>query len=139
MKIVLDEISFLPRYLSAFEEADEELVRSGVTVAGAARRAEKAKQDIDDLRLFRSKLAHLLRTGSVHSLPGLRTAARRVPNCHHLTVGPWRGIFVVDPGNELTVGLIFSKTPHTLIDKIAELYEEAAQKYNNQGGDENSE
>lgn len=121
MKIFLDKVSFVPAYKAAYFDTMSELVSAGRTVQGSAARAEKAKLDLDDLVMFRTKLIDHIRNDSISTLPRLRTWLKRIPDCHHLTVGPWRGVFLVGSAPDLAVGLIFSKAPHRYSDRITEL------------------
>lgn len=123
MKLVLDKDSFETPYLSAFEQTEAALVNAGRTVAGASTRAEAAANDLVDLRSFKSSLTNHLRAGTLSKLPYVRAPFRRITHCHHLTVGPWKGIFLIDPGKDLAVGLVFSKAPHHFIERVRELIE----------------
>ncbi|TGD64480.1 hypothetical protein EYC08_09360, partial [Tabrizicola sp. WMC-M-20] len=44
-----------------------------------------------------------------------------ISHCHHLTVGPWKGVFLIDPDGVLAIGLVFSKAPHNFLDRVQEL------------------
>lgn len=121
MNIILDEVSFLPAYEKAFKNTTMMLEIAGRKVRGASERAEKAKLDLDDLRTFRDEVARHLREGTFDTLPPLRNWFRRIQDCHHLTVGPWKGIFLVRSHNEPVIGLIFSKSPHNFLTRLHEL------------------
>ncbi|AXQ96079.1 hypothetical protein LV780_20285 (plasmid) [Cereibacter azotoformans] len=121
MQLVLDTDSFERPFLAAFDETVGALENAGRIVSGAAARAEMAKRDLDDLKTFKAEVVRHLRAGTLASLPALRAAYRRIRHCHHLTVGPWTGVFLMDPDGVLAIGLVFSKAPHSFLDRLHEL------------------
>ncbi len=40
---------------------------------------------------------------------------------HHLTVGPWRGVFLVAVSADQVIALVFSKAPHHLEERLDEV------------------
>lgn len=121
MQIVLDTESFEKPFSAAFDETVGALENAGRTVSGAGVRAEIAKRDLDDLKKFTAEMVHHLRSETLIGLPPLRAAFRRIQHCHHLTVGPWKGVFLIDPAGALAIGLVFSKAPHNYLDRLHEL------------------
>jgi hypothetical protein len=123
MELILDKISFEDPFFAAIASCEEALVAAGATVDGAANRAEAASREKQHLKIFRDRLADLIRTGKFSDLHKLRAGLLRttVPYCHHLTVGPWRGVFFVRPGSSAVFGLSFSKYPHAFSDRRDEL------------------
>lgn len=121
MQIVLDTESFKRPFLAAFDDTVGALENAGRTVSGAGARAEMAKRDLDDLKKFKAEVAQHLGAGTLAGLPPLRAAFRRIQHCHHLTVGPWKGVFLIDPEGTLAIGLVFSKAPHNFLNRLNEL------------------
>ena len=121
MKLVLDEDSFTPAYWAAYRQTMSAHVEAGKTIKGAGRKAEYAALDREDLIAFRSALSKHIRDGSFGSLPGFRANYLRIPDCHHLTKGPWKGIFLLDPEGDVAIGLVFSKAPHEFMGRLNEL------------------
>lgn len=121
MQLILDRDSFERPFLAAFDETVAALEDAGGTVSGAGLRTKTAKRDLDDLKRFKEEVAGHLRAGMLARLPSLRTAYRRIRHCHHLTVGPWKGVFLIDPDGVLAIGLVFSKAPHNFLDRVQEL------------------
>ena len=72
-------------------------------------RAIAAKKDLDD---FVAEVGRLLETGTFAMLPDFQHRDIILPGLRHLTVGRWRGIFLVEPGGEEVVALLFTREPH---------------------------
>lgn len=121
MVLVLDQESFTAPLMEAIAATGAAFVNAGETVRGAARRAEQAMFDQADLRDFQQRVAGLIRDRGFGRLPRLRHQGRPVENCHHLTVGPWRGIFLVAQDGGDAIGLLFSRAPHDVYPRLAEL------------------
>lgn len=121
MKFVRDARSFQAPLDRAVGESVAAIIAAGVTVQGAETRIRAALDEKNALELFIERVTELLKTRSFVDLPRQRRGTRIVPHCHHLTVGPWRGVFLVDPAGELAVGLLFSKAPHRVEERLDEL------------------
>lgn len=117
-----DEDSFGAPYDRAPQEARQAFIDAGRTVEGANARAEEAERAIGDLLLFREQLAGLIRDKGFSRLPRLRGAwLRRIEHYRHLSVGVWRGLFVVAADGSAAVAVIFSRAPHDYMDRLDEL------------------
>jgi hypothetical protein len=121
MRLIRDNESFQKPLERAIGEAVDAVFEAGNPVHGAEQRVRIALDDKQDLERFIARTAELLNNRGFRDLPRLRHGWRAVPNCHHLTVGPWRGVFLVDPKSDAVVGLIFSKHPHRLDLRLEEL------------------
>lgn len=121
MKLVRDEDSFARPLDFAVNEVVEAVLSAGNPIRGAEPRVRIALDEKIDLDSFISQITELLEGHGFRDLPQVFQKSRAVPNCHHLTVGPWRGIFLVDPSNEFVVALVFSKEPHQLEQRLDEL------------------
>tara|TARA_R110000824_G_scaffold3234_4_gene15113 strand:+ start:29627 stop:30115 length:489 start_codon:yes stop_codon:yes gene_type:complete len=118
----IDEASFGGPRDRTISEAVSALIGAGRKVRGASKGSEALQRDIEDLKEFDRRLEDLVRTGEFNSLPILRNKFwRRIANCRHLTVGPWRGVFLVDSGGSAVAGMLFSHEPHDFYDRLDEL------------------
>lgn len=121
MQLILDRDSFERPLLAAFDVTVEAPEDAGKTVLGAQVHTQPAKRDLEDLRRFTGEVAGFLRAGTLAMLPPLRVTYWRMSHCYHLTVGAWKGVFLIDPGGVLAIGLLFSKAPHNFLDRVQEL------------------
>ncbi len=129
MKFYIDNESFLAAYLRALDEAREAFREAGRMVKGANARAEQAQRALEDLLLFRKEFIRITREKSFSRLPRLRGMWRRpIQHYHHLTVGAWRGLFLVAPDDSAAVGVVFSRDPHDYLDRLDELKDKHAGK-----------
>ncbi len=127
MKLVRDEDSFARPLGIAIDEVVEAVLAAGIPIRGAESRVRIALGEKNVLESFISQITKLLEGHGFRDLPKLFQESRAVPNCHHLTVGPWRVIFLVDPSSEVVVALVFSKEPHQLEQRLDELVEKHQQ------------
>ncbi len=127
MKLVRDEDSFARPLDFAVNEVVEAVLSASNPIRGAESRVRIALGEKNVLESFISQITKLLEGHGFRDLPKLFQESRAVPNCHHLTVGPWRGIFLVDPSSEFVVALVFSKEPHQLEQRLDELVEKHQQ------------
>lgn len=125
MKLVRDTHSFQAPLEKALEESVSALIAAGVAVHGSEARTRAALDERKALYDFVARISELLRIEGFVDLPRQRRGTQIVPCCHQLNVGPWRGVFLLDPAGELVVALVFSKAPHRLDDRLDEL----VQKY----------
>lgn len=121
MKFVRDARSYQAPLDHAVAESVTAIVSAGVIVRGAEARVRAALDEKDALKRFVGQVTERLKSRSFVDLPRQRCGPRIVPHCHHLTVDPWRGVFLVDPAGELVVGLLFSKAPHRMDERLDEL------------------
>ncbi len=127
MMLIRDEDSFARPLGIAIDEVVEAVLAAGIPIRGAESRVRIALGEKNVLESFISQITKLLEGHGFRDLPKLFQESRAVPNCHHLTVGPWRGIFLVDPSSEFVVALVFSKEPHQLEQRLDELVEKHQQ------------
>lgn len=98
------------------------LDRPVTRVSGAEAQLRQALDDRDALQAFDRAVADHLRQASFHTLPPVRIRGRRIPGFHHLTCGPFRGIFVVGRDRTDVVALLFSRAPHDdILARLGEL------------------
>ena len=90
-------------------------------VKGAEAKTQAAIADLRSLREFREQVAAHLDQKSFKNLPGVKRGRERVAALHQLTVGPWRGVFLVRPDGSEVIGLVFSKHPHDLGKRLDEV------------------
>lgn len=121
MKLVRDVQSFAEPLDRAIEEAVHAVIAAGNPVRGSENRVARMLQEKKDLESFIQATGRHLENRSFAGLPRLRRKGRMITHCHQLIVGVWRGIFLVDPKGEFVVGLLFSKEPHRLDDRLDEL------------------
>lgn len=121
MEFRVDIDSFQKPLERAIFESERAVVDAGRTVRGAAARAEQAQRERDHLRQWNERVTNVIKYERFSELPRLREGFRRIPYTHHLTVGPWRGVFLVSEETGIAIGLVFSKEPHDLGDRLGEL------------------
>ena len=119
--LVRDTVSYAEPLDLAIKEVMEAVLAAGRPIRGAESRVRAALDEKSGLEGFISRTTDLLKSYGFRDLPQLFQGSDAVPNCHHLTVGPWRGIFLVDPSNECVIGLVFSKEPHELMQRLDEI------------------
>lgn len=121
MRLVRDKDSFQGPLDIAINEITKAVFSAGYPVHDSAQRVGVALDEEKVLKSFVSQIAELLKTNGFRDLPQLFQGSQPVPKCHHLTVGPWRGIFLVEPSVEYVVALVFSKEPHHLEGRLNEI------------------
>lgn len=122
MQLVRDAESFQRPLEAAIAAAVAEVHKAADPVAGAEARVRKALDEKADLEAFCARLTQTMRSGAFVDLPRLRDRRwRPLPNCHHLTVGPWRGVFLVKRDENVAIAILFSKAPHDLSRRVGEL------------------
>ena len=121
MDLRFDTVSFLEPYNMAKKNVIDACQSAAKLVKGSANRTEKAEWDAQCLRQFWDELKQRHKDGSFAELPGLRRGWRSIPHCHYLTVGIWRGIFVVSPETDSALALVFTREPHSYLDRLNEL------------------
>lgn len=108
----------------------EPLATSGDADAILARRYA----DKEALNAFTEALAQRQDRGTFWGLPGIQTGTlSRSTRYKILEKGPYRGIFLVDRASNTAVGLIFSKAPHDLHDRIPQVGARWSQRRDHQG------
>lgn len=90
-------------------------------VKGAEARVYAALSELRSLREFSNRVARLMETRGFSALPELVHNGNRLHGLRHLTVGPWRGVFLVGDDPAIVVALLFSRAPHDLTDRLDEI------------------
>jgi len=121
MKLALDPASFTAPLDAATHEAYRDYIGSGAVVGGAQERSRVAARAYDNIRAFDARLEGILRDGGFDALPRLVGASIDFHYFRHLTIGPWRGVFIVHPDMDTAIGVIFSKEPHDMSQRLDEL------------------
>lgn len=116
-----DETSFRQPLDEAIESCVRAFKDASRKVHGAEARTRAALRDLKDLDTFAARVAERARTRTFGDLPGLKRGHERLPGLHSLTVGPWRGIFLVDAEQDNVIALVFSRSPHTLENRLDEI------------------
>ena len=120
MDFYQDERSFAAPLKAAFGQVEDEIQAAGHTVEGAYGRAHAALVAKQDLHAFKDRLAVHIAAGDFAELPRLRSRLMPIEACHRLTVGEWRGVFLVSPERSAAVAILFSRAPHDLRDRLDE-------------------
>lgn len=122
MKFYIDEESFEAPYLASLNEARSEFANAGRRVKGANARAEKAHRALEALKHFRNEVTLMRREENFEQLRRLRDLYwRPIGFFRHLTIGEWRGIFLVGPASAVVVCAAFSRKPHNYHERLGEL------------------
>jgi hypothetical protein len=121
VKLVRDVESFAEPLDRAIDEAVRAVLAAGNPVRGSENRVARALQEKKDLESFVEATGRHLENRSFAGLPRFRRKGQAIAHCHQLTIGVWRGVFLVDPKGAFVVGLLFSKEPHRLDDRLDEL------------------
>jgi hypothetical protein len=102
-------------FTQPFEAASDHCTRAlGAatrTVKDAERRVAAALNDRKALEKFSKRVAELIRKRDFQSLP---TLGPELAGYHQLTVGPWRGVFLVSADGAYVAGMLFTQAPHKL-------------------------
>jgi hypothetical protein len=128
-EFVEDEVSFTAPRLQAIADCIADFRRASEVVKGAEARVKAATDAWKDLEAFMSEIQRLLEGRAFQTLPKLKQGQDRLDGFHHLTIGPWRGIFLVSPDGAYVAGLVFSREPHELGPRLLEVagaYQKAA-------------
>ena len=121
MEFYIDEDSFGRPYDQAQKDVSAACKNPARTVHGSANRADNAELAAGFLKQFADRVDKLIKDGSFDELPRLRRGFQRVTYFRHLTVGMWRGVFLVSPENNAAIALIFSREPHDYVERLDEL------------------
>jgi hypothetical protein len=120
--VALDAESFEPRY----KAVQSELWDQYKNVRNYGGDIESSLHAIlDDTRAFAEfdeRMQQMTKGNSFDELPRFR---RDLPNVHHLTVGPWRGVFLVSSRVRFVYGIIFTKSPHAVTEDFKAMLERA--------------
>ena len=116
-----DPLSFAEPRRRAWERCIEAYINAGSPVAGANARVAQAADDLRTLDAFGRELARLTEARAFHDLPQVRNGRERVEGFHSLTIGPWRGIFLVDRGGTGVIAVLFSRHPHDVGARLMEV------------------
>ena len=136
-----DEESFKRPIESAIETCKQAFVAASAKVSGAEVRTRAATEDLESLKAFGDAVEARMRAKSFHDLPGLKRGRERLEGFHQLTVGPWRGVFLVNADGTAVIALVFSKFPHSLesrLDEVVEPYRTKDREEDEAGGDSSS-
>jgi hypothetical protein len=90
-------------------------------VKGAEARVRQAIDDLKSLEDFNAALEWRMRTRTFHDLPRLKRGGGKLRGFHQLTVGSWRGVFLVGRDRDNVIALVFSKHPHRLEQRLGEI------------------
>jgi len=121
MVLVEDPASFTEPRARALADAVAAFGSASRPVKGAEARVHAALSELARLREFSNRVSDLMETGGFAALPELGHDGDRLDGLRHLTVGPWRGVFLVGADPAVVVALLFSRAPHTLADRLDEI------------------
>lgn len=86
--------------------------------------------DATTFKQFNRELERLTQSNTFDRLPRFRLGNERFDHVHCLTVGPWRGVYLVSTSTSQVYGMLFTKFPHNLqkkdFDEILARYRESA-------------
>jgi hypothetical protein len=116
-----DEDSYSKPYLRALTEAKDNWSKAGARVKAAEKRTRAAQLALRRLATFNAEIARLLETKTFHALPRFQDHGKPIGDLHILTVGPYRGVFIVRPDGTEVIALVFSEAPHDMASRIAEV------------------
>jgi hypothetical protein len=71
-------------------------------------------EDMSTFKQFAAKLQDVAATNTFFQLPRLRRGLERLNGVHQLTVGPWRGVYLVSPSNAVVYAMLFTRNPHRI-------------------------
>ena len=118
-----DERSFTKPFDGALTAAVQAFLVAAATVSGAEARTRAATNELNSLHEFDAAVEAHMRAKSFHDLPGYKRGRERLNGIHHMTVGPWRGVFLVSADGTQVIALVFSKFPHSLENRLDEVVE----------------
>ncbi len=119
-----DPVSFEAPYVAAVAACTTVLTNSVRKVAGAEAALHQAMDDHTALQAFDKAVDQCVEEGTFHELPAVKNRGRRIPGLHQLTRGRFRGVFLIGKDVTQVVGLVFSREPHDLSARLAELVTE---------------
>lgn len=125
-----DEASFAVPRREAIAECVNAFGNASKKVKGAEARLNAAIADLEAIDTFGKEVERLIGSRAFLTLPEFKRDGRRVEGFHHLTVGPWRGVFLVDSGGADVAAILFSREPHALESRLGEVmqaYQPSAQ------------
>jgi hypothetical protein len=118
-----DETSFAGPRRQAIADCVEAFKRASTPVMGAEARLHAALTDLKAMNQFVAEVDRLIENQAFQTLPGFKRGRERFDGYHQLTVGPWRGVFLVSRDGSNVVALLFSRHPHALEARLRELSE----------------
>lgn len=114
-------------FIGAYDRAWVHLgtLRQNVTppVEGAHARLAVAQALHADLFAFHKQVSVRMHANSFGALPRFSHPEIELQWLHHLSVGQCRGIFIVRPGDENVVGLLFTLAPHDIAPLLGPPYD----------------
>ena len=116
-----DPTSFTEPYDRALAEIKSAWREASATVNGAEARTNAALRDLKDLKAFVDEVANRLEAASFQELPRVTDRNEPIDGSYALTVGPWRGVFLVSQDGTKVVALAFSKEPHEFEPRLGEI------------------
>lgn len=119
--LVEDETSFAEPRRQAIANAIQAFKDASKQVRGSEARVRAALDDLEALDGFVARIGELLEKRGFQDLPGLIQEGKRLRGFHHLTVGPWRGVFLISNDGGKVIALVFSKVPHALEARLDEI------------------
>ena len=124
------EDSYTEPYQRVLAEAITAWEKASTPIKGAEARTRAAKTALDQLKAFNDEIAHRLEKQLFNELPTLKASDPRIDAMYSLTVGPYRGVFIVRPDGTEVIALAFSKAPHDPTEHLIA----AARRYFESGG-----
>jgi hypothetical protein len=112
MRLHRDPVHFTRPLETALATALQDVLTAGFPVIGAVDRVEAALARKHDLDAFIERVGDLLQARAFAALPELRHPTIPLRSLHQLTIGPWRGVFLVEPGGDEVIALLFTREPH---------------------------
>lgn len=116
-----DTDSFTLMFDAAVADAFDAFNAAPEPVLGAEARTRAATTDLVSLRAFEKALQVHVRNRSFRELPGMMRGRERLEAYHKLTIGPWRGVFLVRPDGSEAIGVLFSRHPHNVESRLEEI------------------
>ncbi|MDE8652826.1 hypothetical protein [Novosphingobium album (ex Liu et al. 2023)] len=118
---VEDELSFTGPRVQAVVDSVAAFKDASRKVKGAEARLSAVLADLQALDVFAASVGKLIASRGFQDLPGFRRGRERFEGFHALTVGPWRGVFLVSRDGAHVAGIVFSRAPHALEGRLAEI------------------
>ena len=118
---VEDELSFAVPRQAAIDAAVTAFKEASAKVKAAEARISAALCDLQSLDAFAVRIGELIASREFQTLPGFKRGRERFEGFHALSVGPWRGVFLVSRDGANVAGILFSRDPHALEGRLVEI------------------
>ncbi|KPM12508.1 hypothetical protein [Citromicrobium sp. WPS32] len=116
-----DEDSFRAQRRQAAEDCVAEFRVASALVDGSEARLRPVIKALRALDAFAKEVERLTAQRGFAALPEFKRGTERFDGYHQLTEAPWRGIFLVSRDGGQVVGLVFSRHPHKLEERLGEI------------------